>query len=161
MPSPTLSQAKNTIRRALWRLVDRNPNKTEITRLWRHFQSECAYCGRPLIKGDRKAHIDHLDANRSVNRNHVSNRVLACNICNGDEKRDSDWEKFLAQKCGDDVAAYVIRSSKIREWQQQCGIPSEVDTAVIAEVERAVQECNAKLELECSRIRQLLQNARK
>jgi hypothetical protein len=126
--------------------------------LWRHFESECAYCGKPLIKGDRKAHIDHLDAKLAVSRNHISNRVLACNICNGDEKRENDWQTFLGQKCGQDEAACVIRSSRIREWQQQCGTPSQIDAAVLAEVQRAVQECNAKLEEECSRIRQLIQN---
>jgi hypothetical protein len=86
--------------------------------LWRYFESECAYCGKPLNNDDRKAHIDHRDANRSANRNHISNRVLACNICNGDEKRENDWQTFLGQKCGQDEAACVIRSSRIREWQQ-------------------------------------------
>jgi gluconate kinase len=100
MPAPTISQAKNTIGRALRGLVDRSPSGTEIARLWRHFESECAYCGKPLNKDDRKAHLDHLDANLVVNRNHISNRVLACNICNGDEKRETDWQKFLAVKCG-------------------------------------------------------------
>jgi hypothetical protein len=156
VPSHSVPQAKNYIRKTLWRLVDKNPSKTEITRLWQHFGSECAYCGKPLNKDDRKAHIDHLDANRAVNRNHISNRVLACNICNGDEKRENDWEKFLAQKCGEDVAACVIRTSRIREWQQQCGIPSELDPAVVAVVERAIRECKAKLDEECNRIRQLL-----
>ena len=156
MPSHTVPQAKNYIRKTLWRLVDKNPSKTEIARLWRHFESECAYCGKTLDKDDRKGHIDHLDANRATNRNHISNRVLACNICDGDEKREGDWQKFLAGKCGQDEAAYVIRSSRIREWQQQCGSPIEIDRAIIAEVERAVRECNAKLNEECNRIRQLL-----
>jgi len=96
-----------------------------------------------------------------VNRNHISNRVLACNICNGDEKRENDWQKFLAQKCGDDVAACVNRTTRIREWQQECGVPPELDKAIIVEVERAVQECNAKLDQECNHIRQLLKNSGK
>ena len=158
MPSHTPSKAKNSIGKTLWRLVDKEPSPTEIARLWKYFNSECAYCGKLLTKGDRTAHIDHLDANRSVNRNHISNRVLACNICNGDKKRDTDWEKFLAQECGQDEAAYVIRRSRIRQWQQECGAPSQIDAAVIAEVERAVRECNAKLDEECNRIRQLIQN---
>jgi hypothetical protein len=148
------------IGRALRGLVDRSPTEAEISRLWRHFESKCAYCGKPLNKDDRKAHIDHLDANLSVNRNHISNRVLACTICNGDEKRETDWQKFLAQKCGLDEAAYVIRSSRIRDWQQQCGIPSEIDAAILTEVQRAVQECNAKLDEECNRIRARLQSLR-
>jgi hypothetical protein len=132
MPSPTVSQAKNNFRRALWRLVDKNPSKSDIARLWRHFESACAYCGKPLKKEDRNGHLDHLNSNRLVNRNHISNRVLACNICNGDEKREGDWQKFLALKCGQDEAGYVIRSSRIREWQRQCGVPIAVDAALAA-----------------------------
>ncbi len=160
MPSHGVPQAKNYIRKTLWHLVDKQPSNTEIARLWRHFNSACAYCGKPFDKEDRKGHLDHLDANRSANRNHISNLVLACNICNGDEKRETEWQKFLAQKWGEDEAEYLIRSSRIREWQQQCGIPPELDPATIAAVERAVQECNAKLDEECNLIRQLLREVR-
>jgi hypothetical protein len=156
MPSHSVPQAKNHIRKALWRLVDKEPNQREISRLWSHFNSQCAYCGKFLNRDDRAAHVDHLDANRSVNRNHISSRVLACNICNGDEKCEMDWQEFLALKCGQDEAAYVIRSSRIREWQEQCGIPIAMDAALTVQVVKSVEACNAVLDREVKTISLML-----
>jgi 5-methylcytosine-specific restriction endonuclease McrA len=154
--SHSIPQAKNCIRKTLWRLVDKEPSTREITVLWAYFSSECAYCGRKLSKVDRNGHLDHLEANLAVGRNHISNRVLACNICNGDEKRETDWEQFLARKCGDDEAAYVIRHSRITEWRKQCGPPLAFDPAILAQVQSSVEACNKLLDEECKRIRRLL-----
>jgi hypothetical protein len=55
-----------------------------------------------------------------------------------------------------DEAAYVIRSSRIREWQQQCGPTPACDPAILAEVQTSVEACNKLLDQECKRIRLLL-----
>ena len=158
--SHSISQAKNHIRKTLWKLVDKEPSRQEKAALWRYFNSECAYCGRKLSKADRNGHLDHLDAGLSVGRNHLSNRVLACNICNGDEKREMDWEKFLGLKCGEDEAAYVIRHSTIIEWRKRCGPPPAMDPAIIAQVQSSVEICNKVLDEECKRIKMLLSDPR-
>jgi hypothetical protein len=76
--------------------------------------------------------------------------------CNGDEKRETGWEQFLASKCGDDHAAYVIRHSKITEWHKQCGTPRAYDPEVFTQVQSSVEACNKLLDGECKRIRLLL-----
>jgi HNH endonuclease len=157
--SHSIPQAKNCIRKTLWELVDKEPSAREKSALWTYFGSECAYCGRRLSQADRNGHVDHLEASLSSGRNHISNRVLACNICNGDEKRESNWEQFLALKCGEDQAAYVIRHSKITEWQNQSGVAHAMDAAIIAQVQKSVEACNAVLDREVNSIRLVLTSA--
>jgi hypothetical protein len=152
----TIPQAKNYIRKTLWKIVDKGPSAREIAALWAHFESQCAYCGVQLSRTGRKAHIDHLDANLSIACNHISNRVLACNICNGDEKRETNWEQFLNKKCGLDQAFYVVRHFKIMAWRNQWPVPVTTDEEIVAHVQHSVQVCNALLEEQAKRIRLLL-----
>ena len=95
MPRMTPGYAKNTMRRALRTVIDPEPSASEIAKLWEYFGSACAYCERPLSRGNREGHVDHLI---SGGTNHISNRVLSCPACNGDEKRDEDWLVFLGRK---------------------------------------------------------------
>ena len=142
MPAHSLSQTKNSIRRALWNLADPHPSKTEVQLLWTHFQSSCAYCRAVLNKDERKAHLDHLD----VGRNHISNRVLSCGICNGDEKREQNWESFLAIKCGNDTATLQTRRKKILDWKERWPQLPEIDKEVAANVKESIARCNGVLE---------------
>jgi hypothetical protein len=151
MPAHSLSQTKNSIRRALWNLADPQPSKTEVQLLWTHFQSSCAYCGVVLSKDERKAHLDHLE----VGRNHISNRVLSCGICNGDEKREQNWESFLASKCGNDSATLQTRRKNILDWKGQCPQLPEINEKVVAKVEESIARCNGVLE-DCFRQLRLL-----
>jgi len=48
--------------------------------------------------------------------NRLSNLVLACNICNGDEKRESNWKGFLAGKYGVDNSEYQQKIKRIEDW---------------------------------------------
>ena len=152
----SLSLAKNSIRKTLWGIVDKEPTKRELKVLWAHFESQCAYCGMALKREERKGHIDHLEANRSIGRNHISNRVLACHICNGDQKREMDWQQFLALKCGDDQALYVSRRSTILEWCSKCGVSPAPDAAIVSQVQRSIETCNAVLDQEADRIKSIL-----
>jgi 5-methylcytosine-specific restriction endonuclease McrA len=97
----TPSYAKNIIRNTLREIVDPVPSEGEILDLWETFGSKCAYCNRPLEQGARQGHIDHLVSTIADGTNHISNRVLACSRCNGDEKRDQNWIEFLRLKAVD------------------------------------------------------------
>jgi hypothetical protein len=154
--SHSVSQAKNYVRKTIWKLVDKEPSAREVAVLWAHFDSKCAYCSLQLARAARNGHLDHLEANRSIGRNHISNRVLACNICNGDEKREEDWEHFLALKCRADEQAYEARRDKIMQWRATCAGSPTIDGKIIAQVEQSVEDCNALLENESKRIRQML-----
>jgi hypothetical protein len=98
MPKMTLGYTKNTMRRALRAVIGPEPSASEIAKLWEYFGSACAYCERPLSRGNREGHVDHLV---SGGTNHISNRVLSCPACNGNEKRDEDWLVFLRKKTFD------------------------------------------------------------
>jgi hypothetical protein len=137
MPKMTPGYAKNTIRRALRAVVDPEPTAMEIKELWAHFDSACAYCGRQLSKVDRGGHIDHLV---SGGTNHISNRVLACPPCNGDEKRESNWKEFLELKCASDVGMFNQRSQKIQSWRKANErLPARIkESELEKEIEQAV-----------------------
>lgn len=117
MSRVTPSMAKNTIKRSLRALVDRELSATEKTAIWVHFSSQCAYCGKKLTRVCREGHIDHLIPTTSGGTNHISNRVLSCSTCNGDEKREEDWISFLDRKI-DDPATREARIRKIQSWVQ-------------------------------------------
>src|SRR5260221_1078354 len=108
----TPGQAKNAMRRALRAVLDDGPNPSEIERLWKYFSSTCAYCDRALSKADREGHIDHLI---SGGTNHISNRVLSCSSCNGDEKRELDWLEFLKKKAPNE-SVFRSHRDKIQAW---------------------------------------------
>ncbi|HZF02649.1 MAG TPA: HNH endonuclease [Methylomirabilota bacterium] len=117
MPSVTTAYTKNIIRRAFREIIDETPSKQESERIWKFFESECAYCGKKLEKTNKDGHIDHLISASKGGRNHFSNRVLSCANCNEKEKRDLPWEEFLTSK----VAGQVLmetRRQKILDWQK-------------------------------------------
>jgi len=93
------SQARNAIKRCLKSVIDPKPDKAGIDQLWEHFDARCAYCGQDLDRASREGHVDHLIAETDGGCNRLGNRVLSCGTCNGDEKRELDWEEFLAAKC--------------------------------------------------------------
>lgn len=43
----TVAQARNAMRRAVEQIVD--PGPADVTALWAHFESRCAYCGVDLV----------------------------------------------------------------------------------------------------------------
>ena len=108
-------QAKNVARRALRAIIDREPNEKDIKRVWEYFGSACAYCEKALIKSERKGHLDHL---KNDGPNHICNRVLSCGPCNGDEKREREWNEFLKSKALD-APAYQRRKTRIENWTKE------------------------------------------
>jgi hypothetical protein len=111
----TPPQARNFIRKSLQALADRHPSPSEIDELWRFFANECAYCGTHIERDSRRGHIDHLVPAAQGGGNGVTNRILSCATCNGDERRDRDWMEFLKAKAG---AIYDERKRRIVEWAQ-------------------------------------------
>ena len=118
----TPSQARNAIKRSLKALIDPKPTPQQKSLIWEYFQNQCAYCGCPLKRSERKAHIDHLIAESEGGSNQLCNLILTCPVCNGDEKREHAWQAFLLEKCGDDHSTYQARHDRISQWQsEQCG----------------------------------------
>jgi hypothetical protein len=141
MPRITPSMAKNTIKRSLRAIVDRELSATEKTAIWNHFSSHCAYCGKELTREDREGHIDHLIPTTSGGTNHISNRVLSCPTCNGDEKREEDWKSFLNRKIVD-PATREARIQRIQSWvQMHSHLKKPIDEGIL---ERHIENvCNA------------------
>ncbi|MEK7795568.1 MAG: HNH endonuclease signature motif containing protein [Candidatus Hydrogenedentota bacterium] len=111
----TIGLAKNRICQALRELVDPTPSKKHIDELWLYFQERCAYCEAPLSREERRGHADHLLPSSKGGTSDLSNRVLSCPSCNGDEKLDQDWVLFLRAKCGDEDL-FRLRKRRIDDW---------------------------------------------
>jgi len=111
----TPSQAKNAIFKALLEIIDPPLKPTEERRIRAFFDNRCAYCSREIPPGERIGHIDHLIPRQQGGTNHSSNLVLACNICNGDEKLDLGWRDFIAHKILDHSQRQE-RIDRIEAW---------------------------------------------
>jgi 5-methylcytosine-specific restriction endonuclease McrA len=109
----SVPQAKNAMKRAVQEILD--PGPRSIDALWDHFGSQCAYCGRVLNRAERDGHVDHAVAGGG---NQLGNLVLACRICNGDEKRDEPWTDFLRKKASD-PAVFANRKERVLAWFEQ------------------------------------------
>ena len=111
--------AKNKIRRCLKAILDPHPSVKDIDALWEYFGSCCAYCGNPICRASRKGHIDHAISSSLGGTNAIHSHVLACDRCNGDEKREEPWELFLQKKCtsqGTSQDVLALRSKRICDW---------------------------------------------
>ena len=131
----TPSQAKNAISKALLEIIDPSPNNSKERTIRAFFENRCAYCGRDIPPLGRTGHIDHLVPRQNGGTNHISNLVLACNICNGDEKLDQDWRAFIQQKVSN-VAERQQRIDRIEKWITEEGGPTALSPEMLADVER-------------------------
>jgi hypothetical protein len=105
------SQIKNLIRRSLRLLPDPDLDKTAKQKVWRYFQSRCAYCEKLIERSE--GDMDHLV---SGGANGLSNRVLSCKPCNAEQKRENPWIEFLREKCGGDEVVHAARAERIQSW---------------------------------------------
>ena len=146
---PTVSQAKNIMRRTVSEIVDPALSRAEKDELWEHFRSSCAFCGDHIERASRTGHVDHLE---SSGGNGPRNRVLACARCNGDEKRERDWGVFLDEKCTD-AAVLKERRTLIEAWVARHAArgrrTSPEVLEALGEAERLVEEFHAA----CARLR--------
>ena len=156
MGKMTPSAAKNAIRRALVGIIDPHPNATQIHRIWAFFDSSCAYCGRSLVRGNRDAHIDHLVPLGAGGSNALANFVLSCGICNGDEKREENWQSFLRRKAPDDVTC-DLRRKRIEAWIDDCSGGAPLDSSVLSAVDHEVDRAVAAFDVALENVRALKQ----
>lgn len=110
--------AKNQMKRSLNAVLDPLPKNKDVLKLWSFFNSACAYCGVKLVRAERVGHLDHIVPHSAGGTNDIHNHVLACARCNGDEKREEDWESFLARKAPS-VDVRQERSARIKDWMHQ------------------------------------------
>lgn len=115
MPKDSPSIAKNKIRRCLIAIYDPLPSESEIDKLWKYYESCCAYCGVKIQRTSRTGHLDHLIPSSEGGSNSIYNHALSCARCNGDEKNEESWESFLSKKARD-TSAYIERKAKIENW---------------------------------------------
>jgi hypothetical protein len=130
----SLPVAKNAMRRAIEALFYRPLNQKEKDLIWKYFKSRCAYCNKRIDRAHRHGHMDHLDCSAFGGGNYIRNRVLACKECNGNEKREHNWRKFLKSKCGD-AETFDRRKNSIIAWQKQ--FPPLTPTALTPKAELA------------------------
>lgn len=153
MAKVTPSMAKNQIKRSLLQIVDLHPNKMQKQQIWRYFDNKCAYCDITIDPNSRQGHLDHLLAVQNGGSNDIYNFVLACNICNGDEKRETQWREFLISKCKNlSDSTYVERLTKIETWQRQ-SIMSQIDTEVLARMEVIIDTAKANFDQSVEQMR--------
>lgn len=117
----TKSQVKNNVKTGLIEVVDPFTDKQKDM-VWDYFDSHCCFCGIKLVRKERKGHMDHLVSKNDGGLNHISNRVLACDKCNGDDKREKTWNDFLKEVSKDE---YDKRFKAINDWQGQNKLTKE------------------------------------
>jgi hypothetical protein len=144
------SQAKNFIARSLRAVADPHPSGTTLQKLWKHFDSQCAYCGLELRPGLEQASYDHLVP---TGGNHLGNIVLACGRCNEYEKLNTDWDTFLRKKAVT-PGSYRERHSRIVEWQKLHKLDdSQVNQVLLEQAEDCIQRAVRSFERELSTLR--------
>jgi hypothetical protein len=154
MASTSVSAAKNRMARAVESILDPWPATSDP--VWDFFASECAYCGIKLVRTERLGHIDHATAGEG---NHLGNLVLACSVCNGDEKLDTDWRKFLERKVGD-LAVRQERIKRIERWQLLHPKPERVASTEIAAVDAELRAMIVAFGEKCAQLRVAVADAK-
>lgn len=153
MTSTSVSAAKNRMARAIESILDPWPATSDP--IWDFFASKCAYCGSKLVKTERLGHIDHATAGEG---NHLGNLVLACSICNGDEKLDTDWREFLELKISD-LAVRQERIELIERWQLIHPKPERAASPEIAAVDAELRAMIVAFGEQCAQLRAAVANA--
>jgi len=142
----TPSQARNAIKK-IKAIIDPKPSKAEKQQIWQHFENQCAYCGCELNPNERQAHLDHLVAESEGGSNRLCNLILTCAVCNGDEKRELDWQTFLRQKCQKDnmgeTQEYQQRYNKITNWVTKQGSSAVLSNEQQVQLESAFNKVDA------------------
>ena len=147
--------AKNQIKRSLLQVIDTPPTKAQKQQIWHYFNNECAYCGIAIDPDGRQGHLDHLLSVQDGGSNEIYNFVLACNICNGDEKREMPWRIFLKSKCKDlSKTICAERLTRIEKWQQQ-SIISQLDTDFIDKINVIIEQAKINFDESVQQMREL------
>ena len=146
----TVSQAKNRMNWTVKEILD--PGPRSVDPVWEHFEARCAYCGKELSRDDRDGHVDHADPDGG---NGLGNLVLACESCNGDEKREESWHSFLRRKAPDD-AVFTEREEHIRAWLEQHPRRSLEDSPEIASARAEIEDLIEEFAAKCAELKELV-----
>ena len=84
--------------------------------------------------------------------NHISNRVLSCAACNGDEKRDEDWLVFLRKKTPDQEL-FERRRKRIESCYE--ATKSQEQSKIDAHVQREIDHAISAFDSAVANLRQL------
>ena len=101
----------------------------------------------------RIGHLDHVIPASEGGSNHVSNFVLSCPGCNGDDKRELDWETFLVEVS---KGEFETRRAKIQAWLDR-GTEGqrELSTEKLAVLGRVTEEAKAAVTRAADELRAL------
>lgn len=154
MAATSVSAAKNRMARAVESILDAWPASKDP--IWNFFRSECAYCGVKLVKGERLGHIDHATSKAG---NHAGNLVLACSVCNGDEKLDMDWREFLEKKVSDS-ALRQERIVRIERWQALHPKPELAASPQVAALDAELRAMIVAFGEKCAELRTAVADAK-
>jgi hypothetical protein len=154
MAATSVSAAKNRMARAVESILDPWPASTDP--IWDFFGSECAYCGAKLVKGERLGHIDHATSKAG---NHLGNLVLACSVCNGDEKLDMNWRDFLEEKVSDQ-GLRRRRIERIERWQALHPKPELAASPEVAAADAELRALIVTFGEKCAQLRAAVADAK-
>jgi hypothetical protein len=129
-----------------------DPGPRNVDALWEHFNSRCAYCGKKLSRDLREGHTDHAEPGGG---NGLGNLLLACASCNGDEKREEPWHRFLRRKTPDD-ALFAEREGHIRVWLDQDPRKPAEDSPKIAHVREELDGLIEQFAVQCAELKRLV-----
>lgn len=132
-----------------------DPAPKDFQPVWDHFESSCAYCGVLIERSSRKGHMDHAE---SKGGNHLGNFILACESCNGNEKREMHWRDFLAVKVPDEL----VRAERIARIEQWAELNPARPASSSPEVRAKEAELRAMVEdfgVKCAELREAVRSA--
>lgn len=141
------------MRRAAEEILD--PGPRSIDAVWEFFDARCAYCGHHLERAERMGHTDHAEPDGG---NHLGNLVLACNSCNGDEKREMGWREFLWLKAASD-ATYQLREDRILEWFALHPRPDARTSSEVAHIRGEIEALVNAFGAKCNELKDALRRA--
>lgn len=153
MAKDTPSMAKNKIKRSLAAICDPHPSKKEENALWDYFNFECAYCGVSIQRASRTGHLDHLVPTAEGGTNSIYNHALSCAKCNGDEKREEEWDSFLKSK-STSRDLYELRKERISVWLQRATLRAS-SSEVIAKRDSIINKALADFDIAVAEMREL------
>lgn len=86
---------------------------------------------------------------------------MACNICNGDEKREMPWRGFLEYKCKDLASeAYLERLLHIERWHSKSNT-TQLDSAVAKQIHDILEQAKANFDESVKQMRELRDSIKK
>ncbi len=143
---PQVSTAANIMDRAARAIVSADLTKSQKLAIREYFEWCCAYCGKKVRRGD----FDHLDGRLE---NGPRNRVLSCQKCNQQEKRERPWREFLAEKCESDTVL-TSRTKRIEDWVARWPVREALSSPEIEQTLQSIEQIRQAYKVACRKLRE-------